>query len=69
MESFDRGDALHEEAKGSWEVGNLDNGGDDATNGIEGLNTQATTPLYPGSKTSVVSTMIIIMNICTKFHV
>jgi len=69
MEALDRGDALHEEAEGSREPSDVDDGGDDTMDRMEDLYTQATTPLYEGSRTSVVSATIIIMNMCTVFRV
>lgn len=69
MEALDRGDALHEKAEASEEIGDEDDGANDIVDGLEELYTQATTAIYPGSRTSIVSATIIIMNMCTVFHV
>ena len=48
MEALDRGDALHEEAKATHEVGNEDEGANDTMDGLEELYAQATTAVYLG---------------------
>ena len=69
MEAFSRGDALHEEANGLQGDADDDDVADDTVDGMEELYTQATTPVYPGSKISIVSATIIIMNMCSVFRV
>ena len=68
-EALDRGDALHEESKVGREAIEEDNGAADNIQDLDDLYTQATTPVYEGSYTSIVSTTIIIMNMCIVFHV
>jgi len=68
MEAFDRGDALHMDIEATENGIEIDDSGSDIVDGLE-LYEQGTIPLYTGSKTSVVSTIIIIMNMCTVFHV
>ena len=69
MEAFDRGDALHRASIAEPNVPEIEDRDSDTMDGLEELFTQATTPLYPGSKTSVVSATIIIMNMCVVFRV
>ncbi len=69
MEALDRGDALHEESQGAADFVDPLDGVNDNVDGLEDLYQQATTPLYPMSRTSVVSATIIIMNMCTVFRV
>ena len=64
-----RGDALHEEAEAEGRL-HVENEEDlDIEDELDGLYTEATTPVYPGSKMSVVSATIIIMNMCSVFRV
>lgn len=69
MEAFDRGDELHRASFDEPDVLENEDRDNDTMDGMEELFTQATTPLYPGSKTSVVSATIIIMNMCVVFRV
>lgn len=69
LEALNRGDALHEETEGGNEARDEEDAGVDTMDGLEDLYTEATTPLYPDSRTSVVSATIIIMNMCTVFRV
>ena len=69
MEALDRGDALHAEAHDARDLGNQNDTINDNLDGLADLYRQATTPTYPTSKTSVISATIIIMNMCTIFHV
>ena len=70
MEAFRRGDALHEEVNNlQGDVDDDDDAADDTVDGMEELYMQATTPVYPASKTSIVSATIIIMNMCFVFRV
>jgi hypothetical protein len=69
LEVLDRGDALHEEAGGDGQP-HVENEEDvDDLDELDGLYREATTPLYPTSKMSVVSATIIIMNMCSVFRV
>ena len=69
LEALGRADALHEEAgvEGGQHVDNEEDL--DIEDELDGLYTEATTPVYAGSKTSVVSATIIIMNMCSVFRV
>ena len=69
LEALGRGDALHEEAgaEGRLHVENEEDA--DIEDELDGLYTEATTAVYPGSKMSVVSATIIVMNMCSVFHV
>jgi hypothetical protein len=69
MEALDRGDALHRDAEGEPNVVENDELGSDIVDGLQRLYKQATTPLYPGSKTSVVSATIVILNMYVVFGV
>jgi hypothetical protein len=69
MEALDRGDALHEEVDASEEVDDADDNANDTVDGLEDLYREASTAVYPGSRTSIVSATIIIMNMCTVFRV
>ncbi len=69
IESLDRGDALHEEAALEGQIDVENDTSTDTVDGLEDLYTEATTPVYHGSKMSVVSTTIIIMNMCSVFRV
>jgi len=69
MEAFDRGDALHLEVGEAGDVLDDDETESDNMDGLEELYDQATTPVFVGSKTSVVSATIVIMNMCTVFRV
>ena len=69
IEALDQGDALHEESEVGREAIEEDNGVADNIQDLDDLYTQATTPVYEGSYTSIVSTTIIIMNMCIVFHV
>ena len=69
MEAFDQSDALHVEVDDVVDVLDNDDVESDTMDGLEDLYEQATTPLYSGSKCSVVSATIIIMNMCTVFRV
>jgi hypothetical protein len=69
MEALDRGDTLHRECEGAPSVPENDDLDSDTMDGFQGLYEQATTPLYTGSKTSVVSATIVIMNMCVVFGV
>ena len=66
LEALDRGDALHEEADGGGQP-HVEN--EEDVDDLDGLYRAATTPLYLGSKMSVVSATIIIMNMCSVFRV
>jgi hypothetical protein len=69
LEALGRGDALHEEAEHEGGL-HVEDGEDiEIEDELDGLYTEATTALYPGSKTSVVSATIIIMNMCSVFRV
>ena len=69
MEALDRGDALHRESAASSDM-DVDSDVDcDTMQGLEELYEQCTTPLYTGSKCSVVSATIVIMNMCVVFGV
>jgi len=69
MEAFNRGDVLHLEVGDTMDAEDVDESGCNTMDGLEELYDQATTPLYVGSTTSVVSTTIVIMNMCTVFRV
>lgn len=69
LEAFDRSDALHDEVQDNVGVEENDDNGSDTLDGLEELYEQATTPLYTGSKCSVVSATIVIMNMCAVFRV
>lgn len=69
MEALDRGDALHRDADGEPTTGFNDELHSDTVDGLHRLYDEATTPLYPGSKTSVVSATIVLMNMCVVFGV
>ena len=69
MEALSRGDALHEEAEDAVDLNDQAEGDEKSLDGLEDLYTEATTPVYPGSRTSIVSATIIIMNMCTVFRV
>jgi hypothetical protein len=69
MEALDRGDALHREYAGEADMDMVDDMDTDTMEGLEELYRQCTTPLYTGSKCSVVSATIIIMNMCVIFGV
>jgi len=69
MEALDRGDALHMEVGEGLDVVDDNEIGNDTVDGLEDLHDQATAPLYSGSKTSVVSATIVLMNMCTVFRV
>ena len=69
IEALDRGDALHEEAAQDGQIDVENDTSADTVDGLEGLYTEATAPVYPGSKMSVVSETIIIMNMCSVFRV
>ena len=69
LEALGRGDALHEESDGDG-VLHVENEEDhDVVDELDGLYREAITPLYPGSKMSVVSATIIIMNMCSVIRV
>jgi hypothetical protein len=67
MEALDRGDALHREYVGEPDMDMEDDADTDTMQGLEELYKQCTTPLYTGSKCSVVSATIVIMNMCVVF--
>ena len=69
MEALDRGDALHREYAGEPVMDMEDDMDSDTMEGLEELYRQCTTPLYTGSKCSVVSATIVIMNMCVVFGV
>ena len=69
IEALDRGDALHEEAARDGQIDVENDTSTDTADGLEGFYTEATTPVYPGSKMSVVLATIIIMNMCYVFRV
>lgn len=69
MDALDRGDALHRDAEGQPTVEENEDLDRDTVDELHRLYEQATTPLYPGSKTSVVSATIVIMNMCVVFGV
>ena len=60
---------MHEQTEGSGEVGDEEDIAGETMDGLEDLYAEATIPLYPDSRTSVVSAIIIIMNMCTVFRV
>ena len=69
LEALGRADALHEEAEGEGRL-HVESGEEvDIEDELDGLYTEATTPVYPGAKMSVVSATIIIMNMCSVFRV
>ena len=69
LETLGRADALHGEAdvEGLLHVDNEED--HDIVDELKGLYVEATTPVYAGSKMSVVSATIIIMNMCSVFRV
>jgi hypothetical protein len=69
MEAMDRGDALHRDADGHQHVEDGDDLDSETVDGLHRLYEQATTPLYTGSKTNVVSATVVIMNMCVVFGV
>jgi len=69
MEALDQSDELHLEGTEYVDVPEDDDVFVDTMNGLEDLYRQATTPLYAGLKSSVVSATIIILNMCTVFKV
>jgi hypothetical protein len=69
METLDRGDALHREFAGEPNMDAHDNVDNDTMQGLDELYQQSTTLLYKGSKTNVVSTTIVLMNMCVVFGV
>lgn len=69
MEAFDRGDALHEESGPMQEGVDEDDIAADTMDGLDELYQEATTAVFPGSKTSIVSATIILVNMCNVFHV
>ena len=69
MEALDRDDALHMDAGGESNVVDNDDLDSDTMDGLQRLYAEATTPLYPGSKMSVVSATIVLMNMCVVFGV
>jgi hypothetical protein len=69
LEALGRADALHEEADAEERL-HVDNEDElDIEDEMDGLYKEATTPVFSGSKTSVVSATIIIMNMCSVFRV
>jgi hypothetical protein len=69
LEALGRADALHEEAEADGSL-HVENGEElDIEDEMDGLYIEATTPLFPSSKTSVVSATIILMNMCSVFRV
>ena len=69
LEALDRGDTLHEEADGERLL-HVENEEDiDIVDKLDGLYREAIGPVYPGSKMSIVSATIIIMNMCSVFRV
>jgi len=69
METFDRSDALHLEVGNGMDVADDDKVDGDTMDGLEDLYDKAITPVYVGSKTSVVSATIVLMNMCTVIYV
>lgn len=69
MDALDRGDALHRDAEGQATPVDNEDLSIDTVEGLQQLYKEATTPLYPGSKTSIVSATIVIMNMCVVFGV
>ena len=69
IEALDRGDALHEDAALEGQIDVKNDTSPDTVDGLEDLYTEATTPVYHGSKMSVVSATIIIINMRSVFHV
>jgi hypothetical protein len=69
MEALDRGDALHREFAGEPDMDMEDDMDTDTMEGLEELYRQCTNPLYTGSKCSVVSATIVIMNMCVVFGI
>ena len=69
MEALDSGDALHREYAAEPEMDVEDDMDSDTMQGLEKLYRQCTTPLYTGSKCSVVSATIVIMKMCVVFGV
>ena len=70
MEALARGDALHEEAEAPLDSNDQDDEGvEESLDGLEDLYIDTTIPMFPSSRTSIVSATIIIMNMCTVFRV
>jgi hypothetical protein len=69
LEALGRGDALHEEAKAKRHSHGENEEDIDIEDELEGLYTEATTPVYSGSKMSVGSATIVIMNMSSVFRV
>lgn len=69
MDALERGDALHRDAGGEPNVLDNDELNNDTVDELHNLYAEATTPLYPGAKTSVVSATIVLMNMCVVFGV
>ena len=69
MEALDRADVLHREVVAEPNMPAQDDMDNDTLQGLEDLYQQASTPLYRGSKTSVVSATIVILNMCVGFGV
>ena len=69
LEALHRGDTLHEEAGVEMEFTEQDDVSGDTLDGLEELYTEASAPLYTGSRMSMVSATIIILNMCTVFRV
>jgi hypothetical protein len=71
LEALDRGDAIHTEAMAAENVvldADVDIGADNVED-MERLFNHATTAVYSGSKSSILSATIIIMNMCVVFRV
>ena len=69
LEALGRGDALHKEAEDEERLHVEDEEDIEIEDKLDGLYKEATTIVYPGSKMSVVSATIVIMNMCSVFRV
>ena len=69
LEALEQGDSLHREVGTEPNMPLQDDMANDIVQGLEELYHQATTLLYRGSKTSIVSATIVILNMCVGFGV
>ena len=69
LEALGRCDYLHTESVREPNVPENEHSASDTMDGLDELYKQATIPLYTGSKTSVISATIIIINMCVVFRV
>jgi len=60
---------LHREARADVPVEEQSETAGDTLDGLEELYEQATTPVYAGAKISIVLATVVIINMCTVFHV